>query len=181
MAGKKNLATALHFSELCDVDNEVEIVSMKDLMALPIFYRLNETERKIIASITRRENYLKDDIIFKQDQPGGQLFVLYKGEVKITRVIRDRRNRTVVKLKSGDIFGEETLICGDKHTTSAVCTADSEIFVINKSDFDRMARENPVLATKILNAVTLSLCSHLHRINAKIWDMVNYVTSPPLE
>jgi CRP/FNR family transcriptional regulator len=181
MAGQKNLATVLHSSQFCDIDKEVGIVSTKDLMALPIFYRLDEAEREIIASITRKGNYLKDEIIFNQSQSGGQLFVLYKGEVKITRLIRARRNQTLAQLKSGDIFGEETLICGDEHTTSAVCTTDSEIFVIKKDDFDRIAREHPVLGTKILNFVTRSVCSRLRKINAKICDMVDYVTAPQSE
>jgi len=177
MAGEKNLASVLPYSQFCSIDKEVETVRAKDLQALPIFFRLSEVEREIIAPITQKKYFIKDEIIFNQGQPGGQLFVLSKGEVKVTRVIRERHNQTLAQLKSGDIFGEETLICGDEHTTSVVCTADSEIFVIKKTDFDRIARENPVLATKVLNTVTHSLCSELKKIKAKICDMVNYVTS----
>jgi CRP-like cAMP-binding protein len=191
MAGEKNLASVLPYSQFCSIDKEVKSVRAEDLQALPIFFRLCEAERKIIAPITQKKYFIKDEIIFNQGQPGGQLFVLSKGEVKVTRVIRERHNQTLAQLKSGDIFGEETLaqlksgdifgeetlICGDEHTTSVVCTADSEIFVIKKTDFDRIARENPVLATKILNTVTHSLCSELKKIKARICDMVNYVTS----
>ncbi len=152
------------------------MVEKEDLAAIPIFSDLNETEREKIAAITEEKEFLKNASIISQTSPSGQLFIVQKGEVKITRLIRDQQEQTLAVLKDGDFFGGVSFVDGQKHSASAVCTADSVIFVISKTDFDKLTEEDPVLGVRLVKHLTLSICNYLRTMNIKFYDMVQYVS-----
>ncbi len=152
------------------------MVSNESLAEISIFSDLNETDREKIAAITQKKEYLKDTSIISQTSPGGQLFIVRKGEIKITRFIRENQEQTLTVLKSGDFFGSLSFVDGQTYSASAVCVADSVVFVIDKSDFDELSDKNPVLGINILKRLTLSICSYLRTMNIKFYDMVQYVS-----
>lgn len=177
MAGRKNLATLQLPSIICDMDKELKMAGEKELAAIPIFSQLTEVERKKLASITKKRSFFRGTTIFKQGDPGGRLCILCKGMVKLTRWIRERREQTLAELQDGDIFEEGSLICGDKHSSTAVCTTNTVILTINKADFDKMALENPVLGINVLKSINVSVCSYIKELKSKICDLVDYATS----
>jgi CRP-like cAMP-binding protein len=176
MAGRKNLATLQLPSIICDMDKELKTAGEKELATIPIFSQLTEVERKRLASITKKQSFFRGTTIFKQGEQGDRLCILCKGMVKLTRWIRERREQTLAELQDGEVFEEGSLICGDKHSTTVVCTTNTVILTINKVDFDKMALENPLLGAKIIKFITRSICSQLRKTNSKIGDLVDYVT-----
>lgn len=152
------------------------MVTKEDLEKIPLFSGFGDAEREEIASVTERKELLPDTPVFSETDPGGKLYIVYKGEVKITRLIREQEQQTLNKLQDGDFFGGVSFIDGSEHSASAVCTTDSVIFTINKSDFDKLSEKNPMMGIKILQTLILSICSYLRKMNEKFYDMVQYVS-----
>jgi CRP-like cAMP-binding protein len=126
------------------------MVSKQTLLTVPLFDKLSDAEREKIASITFTRKFSKDMTIFWQNDPADQFFIVFKGKVKINRIDYDFEKKskklgeyTLEVLKSGDFFGEDSLIDGKKYSSSATNLTDSVIFVINKGDFNQLAQENP--------------------------------------
>ncbi len=176
MASRKNLAVLPLSSNICEMDKELQMAGEEELAAIPIFSQLSEIQRKKLASITKKQSFRKGATIFKQGDPGGRLCILREGMVKLTRLIRERQETILAELQDGDIFEEVSLICGERHSTTAVCTTNAVILTINKVDFDKMALENPVLGINVLKAINASVCSYIKEKKSKIYDMVDYVT-----
>ena len=152
------------------------MVNKEDLAEIPIFSHVDEAGREKIASIIEKRKFLRGTPIFNLASSGKQLFIIHKGEVKITRLIRDRQEQTLALVKNGDFFGALSFVGGGEYSASAVCTVDSVIFVIDKADFDKLSREDPLLGINILKHLTFSICSHLRTMNDKFSDMVQYVS-----
>ncbi len=152
------------------------MVNKEDLARIPLFSQLSDAEREKVVSITKKMEFLRDNYIFNQDGSGGQLFIVHKGEVKITRLIREHHEQTLAVLRNGDFLGAVSLIDGKEHSASAVCTADSVIFTIYKADFDKLAQEDTALGLKILKLLTTEVGSFLRTMNSKFIDMVQYVS-----
>lgn len=151
------------------------MVSKEDLAAIPMFSNLSGEEMDIISSICYKKEYSKDDIIIGENAPGGMLFIVQKGEVKIARLARALKDENLAIHKEGEFFGGISLIDGEKYSASAVCVTDTVTFQISKADFDEMAKKNPPLGIKLLEAISVKNSFHLRRINSKINDMINYV------
>jgi CRP/FNR family transcriptional regulator len=151
-------------------------VSQEYLAPIPLFYKLSKTEREKIASITDKKEFLKGDYIFKQGDLCGHLFIIEKGMVKITRAVRGNQVRTLEKHQSGEFFGGISFIDGKNYFASAICVLDSKIFIIDKVDFNELAKENPLLTIKILKTIIIYYCSTYRKIESKIQNMIKYLS-----
>ena len=149
---------------------------VESLAAISIFSGLSETEYEKIAAITEKREFEKNTSVFSQTSPGGQLFIVNKGEVKISRLVRGHEEQILAVLKEGEFFGGVSFVDGQAHSASAVCTTETEVFIIDKADFDKLCDEDPALGIRIIKALTLSICNYLRAMNIKFYDMVQYVS-----
>lgn len=153
------------------------MVSQEDLAAIPFFAQLSEAERKILASITNKKDFLKDETIFIESSPCRTLFIVQDGEVKITRLVREHEELLLATLKCGDFFGGMSFIDGQKHSATAVCADDLVVLTIDKDDFDEFTRKNPLLGIKILKCIGIEICLYLRIMTYKFHNLVDYVIS----
>jgi CRP-like cAMP-binding protein len=156
-------------------------VSQELLAPIPLFYQLSKTEQERIASITDKKEFIKGDYIFKQDDLCRHLFIIHKGLVNITRAIRENQAQTIAKHQSGEFFGGIPFIDSKKYSDSAICVSDSKIFIIDKADFNELAKENPLLTIKILNTIMTYYCSKFRKIESKIQSMTKYLSGSIFE
>jgi len=142
------------------------MVSKQTLVTVPLFDKLSDDERERIASVTVIRKFYKDIPVFWQNDPADQFFIVYKGRVKISRNNYDFKKKskkiaeyTLEVLKSGDFFGEDSLIDNKEYSSSATCLTDSVILVIKKDDFTRLAQENQELKHNVSRSLALLLLS----------------------
>lgn len=172
---KRHLHSIPLFSVPSNKNETLSGENKKDFSATIPLPDISSAERKKIASITNKIKFSKGTFVFRQNTPGDQLFLLHKGLVVITRMIREDQAQIISTHKNGEFFGETTFIEGKKHPASAFCTSDSTISIISKKDFDRLAQEDPVLGIKILKQINHSLCSKLRSVDDKVKKMGEYV------
>ena len=61
------------------------------LMYVPIFADLDDVTIQKIGSVGFSKKYSKDEIIFREDDPGSAMFVILTGKVKVVRTSNDGR------------------------------------------------------------------------------------------
>ena len=84
----------------------------------------------------------------RQGAPGRELIVLVDGEATV-----ERDGATIAVRHSGDFLGELALVTGRPRTATVIATTDLHTLVIDRLSFDRILRDVPTLATKVLKAV----------------------------
>ena len=82
------------------------------LKKVPLFAKLNDPDVSQIADQCIRRECPKDQVILVEEEVGQTLFILLKGTVKVTRTSDEGREVIITILKSGDFFGELSLIDG---------------------------------------------------------------------
>lgn len=92
--------------------------------------------------------YPKNTMIFCENMPGQELFVIQKGQVKITKIV-DNNEVLLALLNAGDIFGEMALLEDKPRSASAIAFEDCVMMVINKENFERMVTSQPQLISKL--------------------------------
>ncbi len=107
---------------------------------------------KAVHLDTRNDNftkmYPKDTMVFSESQPGQELYIIQKGSVKITKIIKDNEVLLAL-LKSGDIFGEMSLLEDKPRSASAIAYEDAVLLAVNKDNFKRMVATQPQIITKL--------------------------------
>ena len=123
--------------------------------------------------------YNKDQLIFCENEPGNDLFIVQRGRIRITKLI----NKVEVQLnimKPGDIFGEMALLENKPRSASAVAMEECELLSINKANFEIMTEKQPQLMTRIItilseriwNAYKKVLNSYIVDNTSRIMDML---------
>jgi CRP-like cAMP-binding protein len=76
------------------------------------------------------------------------MFILVKGEANVV-LNRNGFDTQVASLRSGDCFGEMSLLTGEKRSASVVANSDCEVVEIGKPILANSLKENPELLTKL--------------------------------
>ena len=90
-----------------------------------------------------------NSLIFCEHEPGHELYIIKKGNVKITKIIEDREVVLSI-LKIGDIFGEMSLLEDKPRSASAFAIENVDLITINKLNFKNLVLNQTKIATKII-------------------------------
>src|SRR5262245_30531837 len=118
------------------------------LAQVPLFEGLSKRHLKKIAEHADEISFRQKETIVEANQPGGTFFIVVEGEVKVVQ-----KDRVIARAGPGEFFGEISLLDGGPRTASVV--ADTPVLAVRlfKSSFDKVVREEPGVAAKILAVV----------------------------
>jgi len=92
--------------------------------------------------------YPKDTMLFAEEEPGNELFVIQKGAVKIVKIVNNSEVLLAV-LKAGDIFGEMALLEAKPRVASAIAHEDCQVLAVNRANFERMITTQSQIIAKL--------------------------------
>jgi uncharacterized membrane protein len=122
------------------------------LAEVPLFEALDAAERAELAAKVDSVHYPAGSTLFNYGDPGSSLFVVRAGEVEIFNR-NDAGERIVLETaRTGDFFGEISLLDGGARTASAVVTKDLEAVVVNRHALEELLRVHPRAAMHLLSA-----------------------------
>ncbi len=105
----------------------------------------------------------------KEGERGDAMFLILEGEVRV-RVMRDGKESILATLKSGDFFGEVSLLDEGPRSADVVANDRSTLLKISTASFARLRREAPALAEPFLNALSQILVGRLRVLNKRYVD-----------
>lgn len=128
--------------ELNDHENIINIQKIKQLKKVNIFKHLSDSTINQIVQFMKERNYNKKDYIVKEGEIGDSLFLIIKGQVKITV-----NSKMIRYLDEGSCFGEVALLNeGEKRTASVICTSNEVLcYEIKKSDFKEIITDKAII------------------------------------
>ena len=145
----------------------------KLLKAIPILQKLDQEELRQVLKIARPVQFPRGKVILKEGETGETLYIIAEGAVEVSKTlvmmggredVQDRE-KILTKLSAEDhaIFGEVALFERSKRTATVVALTDCRMLEISKSDFLRLAEENPRIGYKITRNIVQLLCSRLRK------------------
>lgn len=151
------------------------MVKKEILKKLSLFKDLEDEELALVTSVASRRAYKQGEIVYSEDKGGASLFIIAKGMVRITKVVRFEEKQTLSQVQQGEFFGEMSFIDGHQHSATATASEETELIEITRSDFDRLVVKNPLLAYKITLRITLQIATLLRKMDERFIEMINYM------
>jgi CRP-like cAMP-binding protein len=111
---------------------------------------LKPPETAVVQGLNR--TYRDNTMIFCENEPGQELYIIQAGQVKITKIVDEEVLLAV--LKPGDIFGEMALLDNKPRSASAISFGEVTVMAINKSNFEGMVQAQPQLATRLIQLLS---------------------------
>ena len=114
------------------------------LKKVPFFQTLGRDGIDFIVERLKFKPYDANEVICQAGDPGDKMYIIINGRVKVVVTSeKDQKENLIATLKAGDYFGEMSLLTGEPRSASVITTEPSEMFILNKSDFDVIIERFP--------------------------------------
>ncbi len=127
------------------------------LRFVPIFAELDEATLAKITKLGVKTKFSKDNLILTENETGTAFFVIIKGKVKVSRVSDDNKEVILTILNDSDFFGEMAILDGMSRSANVTAMEDSELFIIQRSDFLDLLYSHPEVSAALLQELTKRL------------------------
>jgi CRP-like cAMP-binding protein len=91
----------------------------------------------------------KGTVLFREGDPGKEMYVLQSGKVAISKRVRDVE-KVLAVLGPGEFFGEMAIIANKPRNASATVAEDAKLLVIDPKTFESMIRGNAEIAVRMI-------------------------------
>ena len=129
-------------------EEEVQSTARLMLRQQPLFKSLSDNQLDALLPRGRVVHFGRDEKIIQQGDNGDSMFILVAGEANVL-VERDSSPTHVASLRSGDCFGEMSLLTGERRSATILAHTDCEVVEIGKPVLARSLKENPDLLSKL--------------------------------
>jgi CRP-like cAMP-binding protein len=113
-----------------------------------LFKSLSDPELDALLPHGHIVHFGRGEKLIEQGEDGASMFVLVEGAANV--VVNHNGSQThVAALKSGDCFGEMSLLTGEKRSATVIATQDCEVVEIGKAVITNSLKQNPELLHKL--------------------------------
>jgi CRP-like cAMP-binding protein len=147
-----------------------EFEGVELLQKLHLFQKLTFDETTRLGGIIQYIDVAPNTVVIEENALGDALYVIAKGEVRITRDINNDGkhddSEEIGRLKDGDLFGEMSLI-DDVLTSARVTTVGpSRLLKMPRAGFEALLAGDEKLAIKVYRSFCRTLSDRLRRTTA---------------
>lgn len=127
-----------------------------------------------------RRTFSEGAVIFRQGDPGHDMFILQQGQVEISQELGGEKRRLAI-LEKGDFFGEMALLEDyPERSATATATTDTHVLQLRGSDFEELVQTKPRVALKMMAKLSERLRESNRRLAEILDKPVVKDTLPPL-
>lgn len=142
--------------------------ALKDVLKqIPLFSSLEEAALDKLSQAVRPKSLKSGDVLFFKGDDGDAMYIIRSGAIKIVLPSAVGEEIIVALLKDNDFFGAMAMLDGMPRSADAVAVAQTEIFVLGRSEFLSILQSD-------INALKTILCD-LSRMIRKTDDLLGDV------
>ena len=129
--------------------NDMEILSKISLFSL-----MKNRDLRRIAKLAHHHSFKKGELIIKEGERDGRLFVIISGKVEIIKGLGSQNEKSLRILKPINYFGEMALLDDYIRTASIVAMEDTEILSLDQWNIREEIRKYPSIAIELLQTLS---------------------------
>ena len=119
------------------------------LAKIPLFKSLTSEERAVLASDVVVQDFARGERIVVEGEGGDALYIIRHGSAAVTTRAGDGREQEIAQLKSGDFFGEMSLVSGEMRSATVRALEDVEVISIFKDSLAGLVAVRPGLLEEL--------------------------------
>src|SRR5947209_15388556 len=99
------------------------------------------------------KEFKRGDVLFREGDPGKEMYVIQAGKVNITKKVRDTE-KILATLGAGEFLGEMAILNNKPRSAGAVMAEDGKLLVIDPKTFEAMIRGNVEIAVRLIKKLS---------------------------
>ena len=111
------------------------------LRGMDLFEPLDDIDLRDLALMLKVKKYGSHKILVEEGEPGTHLFIIFSGTVIVTKDDQE----VIAEMGPGEIFGEMSLLSGEKAYPSVHSKTAVKVATLNTKDFKHVLKKFPIL------------------------------------
>ncbi len=150
----------------------------KFLRKIPVLKNFTDNELRILSKSMHHRHFTGGEKIFKQNESGIGFYFIYDGQVDIiieNNIVDNEKRKLsseakiLLSLDKYDYFGELALLQeGSIRNASVVAKYACELIGIFRPDVEILINEEPIVATKLLQSISMIVATRLHSVTSEV-------------
>lgn len=128
--------------------------ALDSLRTIPLFAAVPDDALSAIAELLIERRVPKNQTIVEEGLSGDYMYVIREGQVKVTKLSGDGREKILELLGPGDFFGEMSLLDDAPRSASVKSLTETHILALSRPDFLKELRRNPDLGMAVIQELT---------------------------
>lgn len=148
------------------------------LQRIPILEGLSADELGKVLEVMTESEVSPGEEIIREGEPGDTLYVLVEGSVQVSKAVTLKISRrdfgekekrlSVLEGRHLPVFGEVALLENSERTATVTALAQSRLLQIERSRFERLCDQEPVIGCRILRNIAKDVCARLRKADSDI-------------
>ncbi len=114
----------------------------------PLFDCLDDAQLDNVLHSARINHYGRGERVIEEGAEGNSMFIVLRGSVHVS-VLRNGANIRLGNMRSGDCFGEMSLLTGEPRSATIRADSDCEVLEISKEVMAEVMRDSPQCLTQL--------------------------------
>lgn len=149
---------------------------MKDrneaLRGIPLFQNLDEKDLAEIAGLLIDRKFPRDAVIYEDGSIGDYMYIIQEGQVKVTKMSEDGREKILEILGPGDFHGEMALLDRAPRSASVKTTTPCVLLALSRQDFLGLLKQNHEVTLELIRVLARRLRETDEQIRGLLFERV---------
>lgn len=125
------------------------------LRQIPLFVDLPRGELKYLAYTLNQLSLAPGTIVFRENDPGDSFYIVISGSLDVIMAIDTPDEKHLAALGPGEYIGEMSLVIpGGKRSASIRASTPSQLWVMNRENFDELLHRQPHVAYAMVKVMS---------------------------
>jgi CRP-like cAMP-binding protein len=138
------------------------------LRTVRLFKDIGEPELSDLRQSLRERGLRRGAILFRQDDPGEEMFLVRRGGVLVSRLVTGRVEHVIARLGPGEFFGEMSLLARSRRSATIQAEIDTELLVLDAAHLQRLTDRTPRAAAAFFRAMVQVFIERLRASDEKL-------------
>lgn len=112
----------------------------------------------------------KEMVIFREGTPGPYMGMILKGGARIVKEDSNQKKKEINVIKSGESFGEMSMIDHEPRSATVVATKDTILILFTEKSLYSLAEENAPLSLQFVLSVARMISKRLRSTSGRLID-----------
>ena len=124
------------------------------LKQIHYFSKLPDVVISDLAQAAQKRHFEGEQVIYIEDDPAENIYILETGWVKATRMTSEGREQAMAFMKPGNIFGDIAVFTGENYPASVTALESVNVWIIPAQTFLDLLKRHPELAMAVIRRLS---------------------------
>lgn len=148
------------------------------LVATPFFGGLSDAGLDLLISMLVERRFEIGDTVVAEGEPGRSMFIIHSGELVVSKLGPSARALRLMVLKTGDFFGEMTLIEMQNRSATVVAESPTVLYELTARNLYTYYKADIHGYVMVMQNINRELCRRLRRADSRIAEIADASDKP---